>query len=257
MAKLKDKIKDLQTQYGISEDAAKAILSLHDGDLQDASAAVAAEQEKVVKWNQWYQENAPNIQASLAELEQARAELDAFKKAGITITSPTTVTKPVEPNLEELLNQRDQTIYGNFSAVQKDIYNIQRYHMQHYKELPDLDPIEKLINEKKMTPWAAYQDWVAPMEKERTTKELTDKITKELTEKFQNESTRSGVNGYLLQNKSSLTGEEVTSPLDEVAREQAEAASKTTTTKPGDAPSELELMADFVGTMRHGRMGTA
>ena len=257
MAKLKDKIKDLQTQYGITEDAAKAVLALHDGDLQDASALVAAEQAKVAGWNTWYQEKAPQITSALEELEQLRA----FKTRVEGTVNPV-VAPAVNPNAPAVpannadLDAREQNIYRNFSAVQRDLYNVQRYHMQHYKELPDLAPIEKLIEEKKMTPWAAYQEWVAPMEKERTTNEIRAQLTKEITEKFQNEATRGGVNSHLLQTKSSLTGEEVTSPLDEVMREQA--AKANATQKPGDGtPSELELMSDFVGTMRQGRAGLA
>lgn len=261
MARLKEKIKELQTKYSISEEAARDILALHDNDLTDASAAVSDLQEKVVKWNQWYAENAPGVTASLQELEALKSKVAALEAAGIKIDTP--ALKPNEPTpkpqgtpaeLEALLTQRDQAIYSNFSAVQKDLYNIQRYHMQHYKELPDIDPIEKLINERKLTPWAAYQEWVKPMETKRTEDELREKITKELTEKFQNEATRSGVNGFLLSNRSATTGEEVTSPLDEVIRGKAEEAAKVTP-KPGDAPSDLELMADFVGTMRNGRAG--
>lgn len=259
MARLKEKIKELQTKHGISEDAARDILALHDGDLSDASGAVVELQDKVVKWNQWYQDNAPGITASLQELDAAKTKLAALEAAGIKLETP--ATKPVVPantqiptDLDEVLNKRDQTIYGNFSAVQEDIYNIQRYHMQHYKELPDLAPVKKLIEEKHLSPWAAYQEWVGPMDTERKTKELREQITKELTEKFQNESTRTGVNGFLLSNRSATTGEEVTSPLDEVLRGNAEEAAKVVP-KPGDAPNDLELMADFVGTMRNGRAG--
>lgn len=253
MAKLKDKINDLKTKYGISEDAAREVLSLHEGDLTEASAMVAAEQAKVVGWNQWYQEKAPQIAAALDELEALRAyKANVERATNPTPTpSPTPTPNPAQPaNLEQV----EKRIYDNFSAVQRDIYNIQRHHMQNYKELPDLEPIEKLIQEKNLTPWAAYQEWVAPLEKERTTKELTEKITAELTQKFQNEATRSGVNGYLLSNKSALTGEEVTSPLDEVAREQAQ-KNAVNPTPSKDGPSDLELMADFVGTMRQGRAG--
>src|SRR3954470_15607061 len=151
MAKLKEKIKELQTTYGISEEAAKAVLALHEGDLQDASAMLTEEQNKVVKWNQWYSENAPGIQASLTELDELRGKMKAFEAAGINInsttTTATTTTKPGETpaNFNEILDQREKAIYGNFSAVQRDLYNIQRQHMAHYKELPDLAPIEKLI----------------------------------------------------------------------------------------------------------------
>jgi len=262
MAKLKEKIKELQATYGITEEAAKAVLALHEGDLAEASGMLATEQEKVVKWNQWYTENAPNIQASLAELEQLKTKFDALKSAGVDINPTTpnpnsntnTNTNANPANLDEILDKREKNIYNNFSLVQRDIYNIQRYHMGHYKELPDLEPIEKLINEKGMTPWAAYQSWVEPMEKERTTKELTEKITKELTEQFQNQNTRQGVNSFL-SNKSSLTGEEVTSPLDEVARDAV--AATPVTPKAGERvdPNEMELMADFLGTMRNGRAG--
>ena len=261
MAKLKEKIKELQATYGITEDAAKAVLALHEGDLQDASTMLTEEQNKVVKWNQWYTENAPNIQASLAELEQLRTQMDTLKAAGVNInplpntnTNTTNTNTNTNPsNLDDILDQREKRIYNNFSQVQKDLYNIQRQHMAHYKELPDIEPIEKLINEKGMTPWAAYQSWVEPMEKERTTKDLREQITKELTEKFQNENTRQGVNNFL-SNKSSL-GEEVTSPLDEVARDIV--ATTPVTPKAGERvdPNEMELMADFLGTMRNGRAG--
>lgn len=265
MAKLKEKIKELQATYGITEEAAKAVLALHEGDLQEASTMLADEQNKVVKWNQWYTENAPNIQASLAELEQLRSKFDSLKAAGVDInpttntntnTTNTTTNANSTGNLDEILDQREKRIYNNFSQVQKDLYNIQRHHMSHYKELPDIEPIEKLINEKGMTPWAAYQSWVEPMEKERTEKELREKITKELTEQFQNQNTRQGVNSFL-SNKSSLTGEEVTSPLDEVARDSVPVT--PVTPKPGERvdPSEMELMADFLGTMRNGRAGLA
>lgn len=257
MPKLKEKIKDLQTQYGLSEDAAKAVLALHDGDLAEAQSMVAEEQNKVVKWNQWYAENAPQISASLAELEQLRAFKTQVESAGIKVESPAAPAAPAKPNADNDFdpNALEQRIYTNFSNVQKDIYNIQRYHMQHYKELPDLEPIETLINNKKVTPWAAYQEWVAPMEKERVETEMRAQITKELTEKMQAEATRSGINSHLLRTHSATTGEEVTSPLDEVVREKA--AQDTAARKPGEEPNDLELMADFVGTMRQGRAGLA
>lgn len=263
MAKLKEKIKELQTTYGITEEAAKAVLTLHEGDLQDAANMVADEQAKVVKWNQWYNENAPNIQATLSELEELRTKMDALKAAGVNIeptnhsnTNTNTNSNAAPADMNKLLDERENRIYGNFSAVQKDLYTIQRLHMKNYNELPDLEPIEKLINEKKMTPLAAYQEWVTPLEKERTTKELREQITKELTEKFQNENTRQGVNSFLA-NRNSITGEEVTSPLDEVAKDVAE--KQAAAPKAGDRndPTELELLADFAGTMRNGRAGLA
>jgi hypothetical protein len=263
MAKLKEKIKELQTTYGITEEAAKAVLALHEGDLADAAAMVAEEQGKVTKWNQWYAENAPNIQASLTELEQLRTKFDTLKAAGVNLESNTNTntntntTNTTPPDINTVLDAREKQIYSNFSAVQRDLYNIQRDHLAKYKELPDLAPIEKLIEEKKMTPWAAYQQWVEPMEKDRTTKELREQITKELTEKFQNDNTRLGVNSFLA-NRNSLTGEEVTSPLDEVAKDIAEKQA-IAAPKAGERndPSELELLADFTGTMRNGRAGLA
>lgn len=259
MAKLKEKIKELQTTYGITEEAAKAVLALHEGDLQDASSMLAEEQSKVVKWNQWYTENAPGIQASLAELDELKAKFKTLEAAGInvgntTITTPTTPTTP--SNINETLDQREKQIYANFSSVQRDLYNIQRDHLAKFKELPDLAPIEKLIEDKKMTPWQAYQSWVEPMEKDRTTKELREQITKELTEKFQNDNTRSGVNGFLA-NRNSLTGEEVTSPLDEVAKDIAERQAIAPKTSDSSNPTELELLADFAGSMRNGRANLA
>jgi hypothetical protein len=262
MAKLKEKIKELQTTYGITEDAAKAVLALHEGDLQDASSMLGEEQAKVVKWNQWYTENAPGIQASLAELDELKAKFKTLEAAGINVgntntnTANTTNTNANTPNINETLDQREKQIYANFSSVQRDLYNIQRDHLAKFKELPDLAPIEKLIEEKKMTPWQAYQSWVEPMEKDRTTKELREQITKELTEKFQNDNTRSGVNGFLA-NRNSITGEEVTSPLDEVAKDVAERQAIAPKTSDSSNPTELELLADFAGSMRNGRANLA
>jgi hypothetical protein len=257
MARLKEKIKDLQATYGITEDAAKAVLALHEGDLQDASTMLDDERKKVVEWNQWYTQNAPNIQASMEELDALRAKFKALEAAGFTpntSTTPETVTTttPNTPNLDSVLDQREQKIYQNFSSVQRDLYNIQRQHLQNYKELPDLTPIEKLIEEKKMTPWAAYQEWVAPMEKERTEKVLRAQITQELTEQFQNQNTRQGVNSFL-SNRSALTGEEITSPLDEAAKDSIPVTPVVPKAGERVDPSEMDLMADFVGNMRNGR----
>jgi hypothetical protein len=263
MARLREKIKDLQTKYGISEDAARELLSLHDNDLEDASNTVKELQGTVVRWNQWYQENAPGITASFEELDNLKAKLGALESAGVTLkpTVTTTATPPKpdtqSPDITKLLDERDQAIYGNFNTVQRELYNVQKHHLKHYKELPDLEPIEKLINEKRMTPWAAYQEWVGPMEKERVTAELKTQLTKEITERLQNEHTRTGVNSFLLQNRSSVTGEEITSPLDESLRERLEAAPPAPDPTKSVAPTEMDLMADFIGTMRNGRSGVA
>lgn len=274
MAKLRDKISELKTKYGISEDAAKEVLSLHDGDLAESNALLTAEQNKVIEWNKfWFTDKGPQIAALATEYERLKAQMDALEKAGVSIgnqaqgtQSQNTQVNPAaqaQPNQEEM----EQRIYRNFSAVQKDLYNIQKYHFDNYKSLPDIAPIEKLIEEKKMTPWAAYQEWVAPMEATRKETELREKITTELMTKFQNDATRTGVNSYLLSNRSATTGEEVTSPLDEVLRDRsnststqtaqaaaaaAQAENRAQISRPSD-PTEFEQMSDFVSSMREGR----
>ncbi len=272
MAKLKDKINDLKTKYGISEEAAKEVLELHDGDMAEANTMLTAEQNKVVSWNQFWFEKQPQIEALATEYERLKALTDSFQSTlsgnpnPKPNTNPNPNPNPQAPDLTEV----EQRIYRNFSAVQKDLQKIQKYHFDNYKTLPEIDPIEKLIEEKKMTPWAAYQEWVAPMEATRKETELREKITKELTEKMQNEATRSGVNGYRLKTHSSLTGDEVTSPLDEVLREQALPADRVASPQAAAAaaqasnreavnngPSEFELMTDFVQSMRTGRSGIA
>lgn len=248
MARLKTQIKQLQTKYGISEEAATELLSLYDGDMGEAQAAAqAAVQAAENKWLTWYNTNVPAIAKDLEELDNLRAfkaRVDSTLNPQPTPPNPA-VTQP-QPNAPSGFDPAafESRIYDNFSAVQKDIYNIQRYHMKHYKELPDLEPIEKLIQDKKLSPWQAYQEWVQPMEKERTEKELRESITKELTEKFQAEASRRGTVGIFTRPES-----DVTSPLD-VDVDTPPPPPQPGTTSP---PNDLELMADFVGTMRQGR----
>jgi len=271
MAKLKEKINDLKTQYGISEDAARAILELYDGDMSESNALLTEEQNKVVSWNRFWFEKQPQIEALANEYEKVKAQLDTVQNTltgqpNTTLTTPQST--PSQPAQNQNIAETEQRIYRNFSAVQRDLEKVRKYHFDNYKTLPDIEPIEKLIEEKKLTPWAAYQEWVAPMEAERKEKELRDKITKELTEKMQNEATRSGVNSYLLSNRSATTGEEVTSPLDEVLRDQspertqtpqaaAAAAQASDRAATNNGPSDFELMTDFVQSMRTGRSGIA
>lgn len=259
MARLKEKINDLKTQYGISEDAARELLKLHEGDLQEASAMLAEEQNKVVEWNKFWFEKSPQIEALAREYETLKNQMAAIQSATNPNYEPAqpqpSARQSNQPSPEEL----EQRVYRNFSKVQEDLWNVQKHHFDNYKSIPDLTPIKKLIEERGMTPWAAYQEWVAPMEKERTEKELREKITAELTEKLRNEATRTGVNSYMLSNKSATTGEEVTSPLDEVLRDrnetaaQAAAAAQKTERGASSDPSEFELLTDFVQSMRQGR----
>ena len=257
MARLKEKINDLKTKYGISEDAARELLSLHDGDLQEANAVLAQEQNKVVEWNKFWFEKAPQIEALAREYETTKAQLDAIKAATNPQYSQPQI--PAQTANQPSPDEMEQRVYRNFSKVQEDLWNVQKHHFDNYKSIPDLTPIKKLIEERNMTPWAAYQEWVAPMEKERTEKELREKITTELTEKLRNEATRTGVNSYMLSNKSATTGEEVTSPLDEVLRDrnetaaQAAAAAQKSDRGASNDPSEFELLTDFVQSMRSGR----
>lgn len=267
MARLKDKINDLKTKYGISDEAAREVLSLHDGDMSEANSLLTEEQNKVVSWNKFWFEKAPQIDSLASEYEKLKGQMDSLQSTINGQPQPPSAPNPAPVQATDA--DLEQRIYRNFSAVQKDIYNIQRYHLEHYKTLPDIAPIEQLIETKKMTPWAAYQEWVKPMETERTDKELREKITAELTAKFQNEATRSGVNGYMLSNKSALTGEEVTSPLDEVIKDRAGsmqptqqsgaqaavAAQHDNKSVEASGPNDFELMSDFVGSMRNGRAG--
>lgn len=271
MAKLKEKINDLKTKYGLSEEAAREVIDLYDGDMSEANALLTAEQNKVISWNSFWFEKQPQIEALANEYEKLKTQLDTVQTTitGQTVIPTQTQTTQTQqttqtPNVAEV----EQRIYRNFSAVQRDLEKIRKYHFDNYKTLPDIEPIEKLIEEKKLTPWVAYQEWVAPMELERKEKELRDKITKELTEKMQNDATRSGVNGYLLSTRSATTGEEVTSPLDEVLRDQTPDRTQTAqataaATQANDraaqnnGPSDFELMTDFVQSMRTGRSGIA
>lgn len=260
MAKLKEKIHELKTKYGITEEAAREVLALHDGDLAEANSMITDAQNKVIGWNQFWYEKAPQIQALAEENERLKAQVETVKTAFNPANpnpnpnpNPSTNTQP--QSLEEL----EKRIYNNFSAVQEDIYNIQRQHLENYKTLPDLGPIKKLIDEKGMTPWKAYEEWVRPLDEKRKEDALREKITQELTTKFQNENTRTGLNSFMLTNKSSLTGEEVTSPLDESIRARGEEAAveaakaaQAPTAKTGD-PSDFELMVDFTNSMREGR----
>lgn len=260
MAKLKEKINDLKTKYGITEDAAREVLALYDGDMQEANALLTQEQNKVVEWNKFWYDKQPQIETLAREYENLRAQMDAIKSAtGQPVTPPTPTTQNTsQPSNDDL----EQRVYRNFSQVQEDLWNIQKYHFDNYKAIPDLAPIKKLIEERKMTPWAAYQEWVAPQESERKEKELREKITKEITEQMRNDATRNGVNSYLLSNKNSVTGEEVTSPLDEVLRDRskesgAQAAAAAQKSERAADPSEFELLSDFVSSMRQGRSGVA
>lgn len=257
MAKLKDKINELKTKYSLSEEAAREVLSLHDGDLQEANASLIEEQNKVIEWNRFWNGKVPQIEELAREYETLKAQMDAIKSATGSQIPPT--PDPTPRNTPQPTDDLEQRVYRNFSSVQEDLWNIQRQHFENYKTIPDLAPIKKLIEERKMTPWAAYQEWVQPMESKRKEDKIREEVTKEITEKFQNEATRSGVNSYLLSNKSG-TGEEVTSPLDEVLRDRTEAAAATAATvqKPqGSDPSEFELLTDFVQTMRSGKSGVA
>lgn len=258
MAKLKEKINELKSKYGITEDAAREVLALHDGDLQEANAVIAQEQNKVVEWNKFWFEKSPQIEALAQEYAALKAQMDAIKSATGTNyqpqpVTPSTPTQPQNQNVDEL----EQRIYRNFSAVQKDLYKIQQYHLENYGKLPDLEPIEKLIETQKVTPWKAYEQWVAPMDADRKEKALRAQITQELTEKMRNDATRSGVNSYLLSNKNSVTGEEVVSPLDEALREDAAKVAAAPKQTDAAAPSEFELLTDFVQSMRQGRSGVA
>jgi hypothetical protein len=269
MAKLKDKINDLKVKYSISDEAAREVLALYDGDILEANALLTEEQNKVVEWNKFWFEKQPQIEALANEYEKVKTQLDTVTSTinGVqpnTNTQPNPQPNPQTPDLASV----EQRIYQNFSAVQRDLEKVRKYHFDNYKTLPDIEPIEKLIEEKKLTPWAAYQEWVAPMELERKDKELREKITKELTEKMQNEATRSGVNSYLLTDRSRTTGEEVTSPLDEVLKDQsnnreqspqavAAAAQAKDRNDATVGPSEFDLMTDFVQSMRTGRAGIA
>lgn len=268
MAKLKEKIADIRAKFGISEEAAREVLALHDNDLAEANALLTQEQNKVVDWNKFWFDKAPQIEALAREYENVKAQLDAIKQAANPSYQPTpnpTSVTPAQnqPAANQLTpEEQEQRIYRNFSQVQEDLWNVQKYHFDNYKTIPDLAPIKKLIEEKKMTPWAAYQEWVAPEEAKRKEAELRAKITAELEEKQRNEATRTGVNGYLLSNRSSM-GEEVTSPLDEAIRERnatpsqaAAAAQKTERGEKAD-PSDFELMSDFVQSLRNGRQGIA
>lgn len=271
MAKLKDKINELKTQYGITEEAAKAVLALHEGDLSEANAMLTEEQNKVISWNKFWSEKQPQIEALATEYERLKGQMDTVTTTlnGNPNPNPNPNPNTQNPNSQAPdLNAVEQRIYQNFSAVQRDLQKIQKYHFDNYKTMVDIEPIEKLIDEQKLTPWKAYQEYVAPMEAERKEKELREKITKELTEKMQNEATRSGVNGYMLKTHSATTGEEVTSPLDEVLRDRLEGKEPTPQeiaakaqandrSNAGNGPSEFELMTDFVSSMRTGRMGNA
>jgi hypothetical protein len=255
MAKLKDKINELKTKYGITEDAAREVLALHDGDLQESNALLTQEQNKVVEWNKFWFEKAPQIEGLAREYETLKAQMDAIKSA--------TGNQPYQPQPTPTNNQPtntddlEQRVYRNFSQVQEDLWNVQKYHFDNFKSIPDLAPIKKLIEERKMTPWAAYKEWVQPMETERKEKELREKITQELTDKMRNEATRNGVNGYLLA-KTNINGDEVTSPLDEVLRDKAETPEPVKTAAArGSDPSEFEQLSDFVQSMRSGRSGVA
>jgi len=265
MAKLKEKINELKTKYGITEDAAREVLALHDGDIQEASALLTQEQNKVIEWNKFWSAKVPQIEALVNEYDSLRTQLDAIKAA--TGVQPNTESKTI-PNATEIntkssnIDDVEKRIYQNFSQVQEDLWNIQRQHFENYKTIPDLAPIKQLIEEQKMTPWSAYQKWVEPMESERKEKELRERVTAEITEKLRNEATRNGVNSYLLSTKNSVTGEEVTSPLDEVLRdtnekEAVKAASQGTNNQDKTGPSEFELLTDFVQSMRSGRSGVA
>lgn len=265
MARLREKISELKTKYGITEEAAREVLAHYDNDLAEANALLAEEQNKVVDWNKFWFEQSPKVEALAREYEAVKAQLDAIKAATdptyrqtVTPPTPTPQTTQTPVNSEEL----EQRVYRNFSQVQEDLWNIQRQHFENYKTIPDLAPIKKLIEEKKLTPWKAYEEWVAPMEAERKEKILRDKITTELTEKFQNEATRTGINSYMLSNRSATTGEEVTSPIDEALRDRNEAAAAAAAVpKPSSGertePSEFELLTDFVQSMRQGRSGVA
>lgn len=253
MAKFKEKIKELMTKYSISEDAAKEFLEVYDGDMGEINGALREAAGNVQKWNDWYNGIAPGLTAQEEENKALKAQVEAMKKAmGVVDTNQNTNTgqstnQSANTNFDP--DKFEQRIYGNFSAVQKDIYNVQRYHMKNFGELPDLEPIEKLINEKNLSPWAAYQEWVGPMDQDRKEKELRAKIEKELMEKFQADATRRGTNTFM------RPVSDAVSPLDE----DADAAPVVKEPpKPGERtnPSELELMADFVGTMRQGRGAT-
>lgn len=273
MAKFKDKITEIRTKYGISEEAAKELLELYDGDMSETNALLTEEQNKVVSWNRFWFEKQPQIESLASEYEKVKTQLDAVQST-LTGVQPTNTQAQPTPQTQQAVQtpniaEVEKRIYQNFSAVQRDLEKIRKYHFDNYKTLPDIEPIEKLIEEKKLTPWAAYQEWVAPMESQRKEAELRDKITKELTEKMQNDATRSGVNAYLLGTRSATTGDEVTSPLDEVLRDQpvartqtpqaiaaaAQAGERAGVTNGG--PSDFELMSDFVQSMRTGRSGVA
>lgn len=246
MARFKDKIKELMTKYSISEDAAKEFLDVYDGDMGEINANLREAVSKVNEWNTWYAGEAPRLSAKELEYQALQAKLLAAETAlGVRPAEPVTPAAPQNSNFDP--DALENKIYQNFSLVQKDMYNIQRQHMANYKELPDLEPIEKLIQEKHLSPMAAYQEWVAPMDQKRRETELRATIEKELTEKWQAEATRRGTNAIYNRPPS-----EAVSPLDEDI-----IAPVPEPTKPGAAavPSELELMADFVGTMRNGRSG--
>lgn len=247
MAKLKTKIKDLMAKYGISEEASRELLELHDGDLSEAQSAAQEAVNKVQEWNKWYSDVAPGITSRETELSTLKVQLDEAKRMLGMTPNPTPNPTPNTPNTDNSFDPEalENRIYQNFSTVQKDIYNIQRYHMKNFGELPDLEPIEKLIAEKKLSPLAAYNEWVAPMDNERKEKELRTRIEKEVTEKFQADATRRGTNFY------QRPESEAVSPLDE----DFSVAAPKPEPRPGERvdPSELELMADFVGSMRNGR----
>lgn len=270
MAKLKEKINDLKVKFGLSDEAAREVIALYDGDMSEVNALLTEEQNKVVSWNKFWFEKQPQIEALATEYERLKGQLDTVQTT-ITGQHPTPQEKPQQTQNTQNVNvdEVEKRIYQNFSAVQRDLEKIRKYHFDNYKTLPDIEPIEKIIEEQRLTPWDAYQKWVAPMESERKEKELREKITKELTEQFQNDATRNGVNGYRLSNRSATTGEEVTSPLDEVLREQstvpreqspqaaAAAAQSGERAVAVNGPSEFELMTDFVQSMRNGRSGLA
>lgn len=149
------------------------------------------------KWNKWYNEAAPELQAIAAERDELKKTVDALKKAGVSVTPSVPETPKPEGNAQyvtaDQLREFQMQIAKASSDTMKAITKVGIRHFNRYKEEVDLDAIEEVMGKHQgISVEDAYDRWVAPKQKELDSKEREEEINRRVKEQLQAEISKMG-----------------------------------------------------------------